>query len=132
MGFWARVLGISRTKPPADAGCWSFEQGSVRVNLDRAPELAAPGGAIRLEGNGLPERLLVIKGADDLFHVFRNKCSHGGRRLDPLPDREAVQCCSIGKSTFDYTGHKISGPAKGDLTVRPVDRQDADLVISLD
>jgi nitrite reductase/ring-hydroxylating ferredoxin subunit len=132
MGFWSRILGICQTRPPADAGCWRFEQGALTVDLDRAPELAAPGGAIRLEGEGLPRRLLVVHGGDDTFHVFQNKCTHGGRRLDPLAGSEAVRCCSVGKSTFDYAGHKLSGPAKGDVTSFPVDRQGSNLVVRVD
>jgi nitrite reductase/ring-hydroxylating ferredoxin subunit len=132
MGFWSRILGICRTRPPADAGCWSYAPGELTLDLDRAPELESPGGAIRLEGNGLPGRLLVVHGGDGRFHVFRNKCTHGGRRLDPLPGQEAIQCCSVGKSTFDYAGQKISGPAKGELTALPVDRQGPRLVIRVD
>ncbi len=132
VGFLSRILGICRTKPPADAGCWRLDQDTVTVDLDRAPELEAPGGAIRLEGSGLPARLLVVNGGNDRFLVFQNKCTHGGRRLDPLPGQEAIQCCSVGKSTFDYAGRKMSGPAKGGLTALPLDRQGATLVVRID
>ncbi len=112
MGILKRILGICETRPPADAGCWSYADGKVEIDLDRAPELAAKGGAIRLEGGSLPMRVLVLHGEDGAFHAFPNRCTHmGHRRLDPLPGEQKIRCCSIGRSTFDYSGRKISGLA---------------------
>ena len=35
--------------------------------------------------------------------------------LDPDPDTATVQCCSVGKSCFDYSGKRISGSATADI-----------------
>jgi len=94
-----------------DRDCWCVSDGQLVVDLTRSPELGEVGGAIRLEGRGLPERILVIRGEDDTYHAFCNRCSHGGRRLDPVPGEAIIQCCSMGKSTFDYEGQIIQGPA---------------------
>ena len=132
MGILSRILGISRTQKPSDPGCWSFSGGAVEVELAKAPELSQAGGALRLEGGGLPKRVLVVFGEDGRYHAFFNKCSHAGRRLDPLPGQPQVECCSVGKSRFDYSGQYLSGMAKGPVNILPVEMRDSRLVIKLD
>lgn len=116
MGIFSRILGICKTKPPVHDDCWSYEEGNIRIDLARAPELAEVGGAVRLAGKGLPVRVLVMRAKDDRFRAFENRCTHMGRRLDPLPDQAALQCCSVSKSTFDEKGEYISGPVEKALT----------------
>ncbi|ADK86397.1 Rieske (2Fe-2S) iron-sulfur domain protein [Desulfarculus baarsii DSM 2075] len=113
MGVFARVFGLCQTRPPADAGCWSFDRDKVVVDLNRAPELAVSGGAVRLEGGGLPWRVLVFRDQDGVLRAVINRCAHAGRRLDPVAGGQALQCCSLGRSTFDVDGQRLGGPAKG-------------------
>jgi nitrite reductase/ring-hydroxylating ferredoxin subunit len=131
MGLFKRILGLCATNPPRDAHCWSYSQGRLEVDPERCPELTKPDGAIRLEGKGLPERVLLLHGNDDRFYAFKNRCTHMGRRLDPLAGKPAVRCCSVSKSTFDYEGEKVSGPAKGPLTPYKVFAEEGKLVISV-
>jgi len=130
--FFQRILGICATKEPADEGCWRYVEGKVTVDLSRASELESANGAIRLEKKGgLPERILVFKGTDGQYHAIWNQCSHGKRRLDPMSSASQVQCCSVGKSVFDYEGKRISGSAKSDITAYPVSVEDGKLIITL-
>jgi len=131
MSFFSRILGRCTTKPPLEADSWSFSSGRLELDLARTPELARPGGAVRLEGGGLPARVLVVKGLDGAFHAFLNKCPHGGRRIDPLADKDKVECCSVGKSTFDYQGGLISGSAKSDLKAYRVEEAENRLTVFL-
>ncbi len=127
-----RLFGICATKQPSDEGCWTFEDKKVIVDLTRAPELSNPDGAIRLEKKkGLSERVIVIHGHDRTYHAFSNRCSHAGRRLDPVPGAQQVQCCSIGKSTFDYGGKRLSGSAKKPVGIHAVTLEDDKLVIEV-
>ena len=130
--IFQRLFGSCITKPPQDPTCWSFKDGLVIVALDRAAELAESGGAIRLERDDLPERVLVIHGDDGKYHAFQNVCQHGKRRLDPVPGDGTVQCCSIGKSTYDYQGKILFGSAKDALKVFPVDLNEGKLFINID
>ena len=92
--IFQRILGLPATAKPQDADCWSYADGKLTLDLKRVPELEKPGGAIRLEGRNLPERILVIFGEDEKFYVFRNRCTHvGHRRLDPVPGTKTIQCC---------------------------------------
>jgi nitrite reductase/ring-hydroxylating ferredoxin subunit len=131
VGFFKRLFGICRTRPPRDPGCWSNQINQVIVDLAKAPELKQPGGAIRLEGQGLANRVLVMRGDDGDFHAFVNKCSHGGRRLDPKPGSSTVECCSVGKSVFTYGGERVSGSAKEPIVTLPVREESGRVIVSL-
>jgi len=126
-----RLFGICATKPPSDAGCWTLEGKTAVVDLGRVPELSEPDRAVRLEKKGAPDRLLLIHGNDGRYYAFKNRCMHGGRRLDPVPGTRHVQCCSIGRSTYDDSGKVLSGPAKGPLEVLPVRIEDGRVVIEV-
>lgn len=110
-----RILGICETRQPSDAESWRYENGRITARLSRLPELGRPGGAVRLEGGGLPRRVLLVHGTDGRFHAVANRCTHMGRRLDPLPGKDRIECCSVSKSTFTYEGGPVSGAAKTPL-----------------
>ncbi len=120
MKFLKRLLGICETPLPADNACWAYADRTIRLQLDRAPELARPGGAVRLEGKGLPKRVLVVHGGDGAYHAFGNRCTHMGRRMDPLAGNDRIECCSVSKSTFTYAGEPVGGAARKPLEVFPV------------
>ena len=132
--FIKRLLGICKTKQPANPDCWRYIKGRVEVDLGLACELIEPGDAIRLEGKKLGgERVLVLLGVDNEYHAFKNRCTYTGhRRIDPLPGEAKLRCCSVDKSTFDYKGNVVSGPAKEPLTVLPTEILDDRLVIRLE
>jgi nitrite reductase/ring-hydroxylating ferredoxin subunit len=114
--IFQRILGIPATKAPADAGCWTYADGKLTIDTSRAPELSESWGAIRLEGSDLPVRVMVLRDGDGIYRAFRNQCGHAGRRLDPVPGTQQVQCCSMGKATYDYEGKVVS-----DSDVKPVE-----------
>lgn len=125
------IVGTPATGPPIDDGCWIYSQGRILIDLTRAPELSAPGGALRLEGGELPFRILVVNGADHRYHAYKNYCAHRGRRLDPLDGGCGVCCCSLGRSTYDLRGRLRSGPATRPLTICPAHRVDGRLIVTL-
>ena len=129
--LWQRFLGISATRPAADPGSFHHEDGRITVDLDRVPELAEPGSAIRIESPDLPDRYLVLHGDDGVFHAFQNRCMHMGRRLDPVPGAGTVQCCSVSKTTYDYAGNVVRGPARKGLEVCTVLVEGRTLIIKV-
>ncbi len=126
-----RFLGIPASKRPRYDSCWTYSDSKVVIDLKQAPELSEPGGAIRLEGKGLPDRVLVIHGDDGAYHAFSNRCKHMGRRLDPVPGDRTVQCCSVGKTTYAYDGSVLSGPAKEAARTLAVEVSNGGLVVVL-
>ena len=130
--IFQRIFGIPATPRFDNPDCWRFSDGKLTVDLKKVPELEKPGGAIRLEGGTLPQRVLVIHGGDDNYRVFRNRCSHiGHRRLDPVPGTNTVQCCSVSKSTYDFEGTKIHGPAPESIISYPVTIENDKLIATL-
>jgi nitrite reductase/ring-hydroxylating ferredoxin subunit len=128
--IFKRIFGIPATSKPDNPDCWSYSDGKLTIDLRKASELEKPGSAIRLEGGSLPERLLVVFGEDEQYHVVKNRCSHmGHRRLDPVPGTTTVQCCSVNKSTYDFEGTKVYGPAPDPITTYPASL-DGDQIIS--
>lgn len=99
--------------------------------MERASELSEPGGALRLEGKNLPERILIIHADDGSYRAFGNRCKHMGRRLDPVPQSTTVQCCSVSKTTYAYDGSVLYGPAKGPIETFEVQAADGKLVVVL-
>lgn len=131
MGFFSRLLGRCATPLLEDASAWRIAEGTLELDLAKVRALETPGAAIRIEGDGLPERILVVHGTDDAFHAFPNRCKHAGRRMDPLPGSPQIECCSVGRSTYDYTGHRLSGSAEEDLDALEVTRAGETLKIAL-
>ncbi|MBN1654449.1 MAG: Rieske 2Fe-2S domain-containing protein [Deltaproteobacteria bacterium] len=131
MGFFQRLFGICQTNPPADPSCWNVTGSTLTVDLQKSPELAASGGAIRIDGRGIDKRVLVFKGDDDQYHALINRCGHGGRRLDPMLGEGTVQCCSIGKSTYDYCGKRLSGSSRKDIRALELKHEGSTLTIDL-
>ncbi len=129
--FFQRLLGKPITTAPANAACWQVDGTQVLVDLDRATELGVPYGAICLDGETLPTKLLVMRDEQGEYRAFENKCAHGGRGLDPVPGTETVCCCSMGKSIFDYDGQVLAGGAKGPIQVFPVSQAGSQLTIDL-
>lgn len=117
--FFQRLMGRPATPLPDNNDFWTLDDGKITVDLEQAPGLGVPGGAVRLEGK-IPDRILVVHCEDGQYRAYENKCTHGGRCLDPVPGTATVQCCSIMTSTFDCDGHKLAGAAKGDLKTWPV------------
>ena len=129
--IFQRLFGKCATREPENQDCWTFSDNRIEIDLHKTPELSNPGGAIRIESEDLPERLLVIHGDDGNYHAFQNQCTHSKRRLDPVPGAGTVQCCSIGKSTFDYDGNLLAGSAKSNITALHTEVSEGKLVVNL-
>lgn len=120
--IFQRIFGIPKTEKTTETNSWEYEEGILIIDLHEASELLIPGGAVRVEGKGLPIRILVVRGEDGEYRAYRNQCTHlGHRRLDPVPGTNNVQCCSVNKSTFDCCGQHVSGPARHSIDRYPVE-----------
>jgi len=129
--FFKAILGICRT-PPLDAGLWTVEGNQVTVWLSEAVALVPIGSAVRLEGKGLASSVLIVHAGDGEYLAFENRCTHGGRKLDPVEGKDELRCCSVNHARFDFDGSKLSGPAKGPLKKYHVERRGKELIVTLD
>ena len=129
IGFLKAILGVCET-PPLDAALWTVEGNQVTIRLGEATALAPVGGAARLEGKGLASSVLIVH-TGDRYLAFENRCTHGGRKLDPVEGKQELRCCSVNHSMFDYLGNKLSGPAQGSLRRYSVEKRGEELVVTL-
>ena len=129
--FLKALLGICET-PPLDAELWTVEENHVTIRLGEAPALAPVGGAARLQGKGLASPILIVHADADEYLAFENRCTHFGRKLDPVEGKQELRCCSVNHSRFDYQGSKLSGPAKGPLKKYPLEKRGEELIVTLD
>lgn len=130
-GILQRIFGIPATKPPANPDCWTYAKGTAVVTLSRAHELKHNGSAVRLEGNGLPLRVLVCRDDDGNLHAYHNKCGHQGRRVDPVPGEGCLQCCSVMGGFYEYDGKKRAGPGDAPLAPLKAREEDGKLLVEI-
>ena len=128
---WGALKGEPLTQLPQIADAWTYDSGTLTIDLVNLPELDAPGGAVRLEGSNLPDPILVFLGDDSRHYAFKNVCPHAGRMIDPIAGTLTLECCSMSSSTFDYMGSVLSGPAPEPLERYPVSVLEDSLVIVL-
>lgn len=118
------------------AGCASLatvpvqpRRGRVRLAVRNYPELAEPGGFLRIRPAGHPTHLLVLALGAGRFAVLSPVCTHrqclvevGGRRL----------VCPCHGSEYDRDGRVLVGPAERPLVRYPAELDEGDeLVIDL-
>jgi len=140
INFFKRLFGACETKA-LESKLWSVEEDNqVRVKLSdpEMPELCEAGKGVFLKGKGLRRSILLVRTENDQYLAFTNRCTHWlHRRLDPVPGPDpgqpVLRCSSIGQSTFDYEGNRLSGPAKAEecLTRHEVALSEGDLLITL-
>ena len=129
--FFDRLRGVPLTELPQIEGAWTYQDGTLTLDLAKLPELADLGGAVRIEGEVLADPILVVMGEDGAYYAFKNACTHAGRMIDPVSGTMTLECCSVSGSTYDYEGQALSGPAKGPLTSYPVSVEEDKLSIPL-
>ena len=129
--MWDRVMGNPITQLPQIEGAWTYAANKLTLDLSKLPEIGDLGGAVRIEGEVLPEPIVIIYGEDGNYYAFKNACTHAGRMIDPVAGTMTLECCSVSGSTFDYQGNVLSGPAEGALTSYPLVVEQEQLVISL-
>ena len=116
-----RLLCLSMSPPPADPGCFQISGKRLVVDLNRAPEIRPSGGALRIEDERLPDRVLLVHGIEGQFRAYRNRCACGGFRLDPVPREEKIRCTTPMQSAYDSAGRPLSRTVRRNLDVLPVE-----------
>ena len=128
-GTLDRLFGISHTPELDNENAWAYADNVLTVDLAQVTDLAEINSGVQLDHDTLPEPLLIVHGDDDEFYVFVNKCPHADRKIDVIDGQ--VRCTSMGKSTFDYAGTRLSGTADSPLPTYEVARDGDTLTIRL-
>jgi hypothetical protein len=117
--IFQRLFCVTISPLPSDTGCFAVDGDRLTILIDRAPELAPAGGALRIEDARLPDRVLVVHGEDGQLRAFRNRCACGGFRIDPVPGQQKIRCCTPMQSSYDYAGSPLSRTVNRSLDVLP-------------
>jgi Rieske Fe-S protein len=101
----------------------------IRIQLQEAPSLDLPNGAISLATTERGElNIFILKIAENEFIALSSICTHLGCRVRKA--RDGFDCPCHG-SRYDLHGKVINGPAAKPLTHFPVRREGEELVIDL-
>lgn len=101
--------------------------GVARVTLTDHPALAQPNGAIRVQGAGMDDAILVMTEGTG-FAALSSTCTHRGCTVDARGDRIVCPCHG---STYDRRGMVLRGPAERALQRYRVHREGDVLLIDL-
>jgi nitrite reductase/ring-hydroxylating ferredoxin subunit len=129
-GFFKSLLGVCRTTR-LDPELWHLQGSMIRVKVGAIPELQSNSTAVYLEGNGLEDPVLIVHRDEGRYLAFSDRCTHMGRKIDPVPGQEILRCCSVSHSVYDFQGKVLAGPAKEPLTVYPTTLDSGELMVAL-
>jgi nitrite reductase/ring-hydroxylating ferredoxin subunit len=113
-----------------DAGAYSLDGNTVRVILEKVPELSRAGGSAAVANDSDHIHLIIARTGDETFAVALNQCPHKERPLG-YDHRTGLFICSSGKSEFRVDGSIVKGPAEQRLPVYPWRLEQGELHIDL-
>lgn len=104
-------------KTPAIASeAYAVEDRRLRIDLDKVPDLAAVGGAVKIIDSKLPASLIVARTAENAYAAVSLLCPHRGVEVEYRHAQRHFRCASLGHSTFATDGTLKKGFAHHGLT----------------
>ena len=128
---WATITGVGDTPNIAPDAYDIGQDESIRIRLDRVPELAFDGGSIKILDSNIDDSLIVVRITEDVYVASSIKCTHRGVEVEYRADDKCFKCASIGGSTFKTSGEKVRGFAKSSLKTYPISTEGNTLVVRL-
>ena len=118
LGGCATFTKVGNT-PPIPEGAYSFEAdvNRVRVDLGKVPQLAEPGGSVKIRDAALADPLIIARTDQETYVVASIECPHRGVEVEYQPAKGEFECASLGSSQFATDGSRLGGPAKEPLRV---------------
>jgi nitrite reductase/ring-hydroxylating ferredoxin subunit len=98
------------TLAEAPAGAARIDSGLVTIDLDRTPELARAGGAIKVVDRARKLQILVARSGKNEFVALDQKCTHGGGALTYVHRHKHLYCTCWGHAIFALDGSVIRWP----------------------
>jgi Rieske Fe-S protein len=120
LGGCATFTKIGNTPPiPEDAYSFEAEGSRLAIDLSNVPQLAEPGGSVKIRDSALPDPLIIARTAEETYVVASIQCPHRGVEVEYQPERGEFECASLGSSQFATDGSRLGGPAKQPLRSFP-------------
>jgi len=130
LGGCSTITKIGNT-PQITSGAYSIEEASVKLALDKVPQLANIGGSGKIIDPALPDSLIIARTGEAQYIATSIKCTHRGVEIEYHHDSGHFKCASLGGSKFELDGTNISGPAKEPLKAYPTSLEEGRLVIHI-
>ena len=105
---------------------------NIRICLDKVPELALVGGAVKIVDASIDDSLIVVRETEDVYVAASIKCTHRGVEVEYRAEDKCFKCASLGGSRFKTNGEKVRGFAKGPLKTYPISREAAVFGVPID
>ena len=128
---WATISGVGATPSIAPGAYEIGEDKSIRICLEKVPELARIAGSVKIVDANIQDALIVVREAEDVYVAASIQCTHRGVEVEYRAEDRCFQCASLGGSRFNINGEKVSGFASGPLKTYPLSREASTLVIRL-
>ena len=125
------ISGVGNTPSIAHDAYDVVQKKGITIRLDKVPELARVGGAVKIIDPKIDDSLIVARVAENAYVATSIKCTHRGCEVEYLAEEKCFKCASLGGSRFKIDGEKISGFAKGPLKAYPVSSEGNILAIRL-
>jgi nitrite reductase/ring-hydroxylating ferredoxin subunit len=87
-----------------------IEPGLVVIDLARAPDLAQPGGYVKVVDAARKLQILIARPARNQFVALDQKCTHGGGPLTYVHRHKHLYCTCWGHSKFALDGSVLRWP----------------------
>lgn len=118
--------------PTVPANAFRASGNRLVINVAQVPSLAVVGGSAKwVSTSGEERKICIVRSGENEFEAYINHCTHGGWELEYKHEEKRLRCVSFGHSEFDLEGHKLGGPAKGNLTKLAVTRIGDSLEIAI-
>ena len=76
----------------------------MAVELAQAPQLARPGGSVKIRVSELPVPLIIARTAAETYVVAAIECPHRRVEVEYQPESGEFECASLGSSQFAADG----------------------------
>jgi Rieske Fe-S protein len=103
--------------------------GRARLRLADHPELAQPGGSLKIAPGGSPDPIFVLAEPNGSYTALSSRCTHRGCVVDVQGPRIVCPCHG---STYDRDGRVLRGPAERALARYDVTRSGDYLEVRLE
>jgi Rieske Fe-S protein len=99
------------------------EDGTIRIALDRAPELGAVGASAKISAR----HIIIARIGEEEYVAASNQCTHNGKAIEY--DHGAGLFLCVSSSEFGLDGSRVSGPAERNLPTFETFLEDATTLV---
>jgi nitrite reductase/ring-hydroxylating ferredoxin subunit len=123
------ITGKGKT-PKIRPDAYSIGDGpTVTIDIAEVPSFREVGGSVKIIDERLPDDLIVVRAADDIYIAASLYCTHRGVELEYDNEDKNFVCASAGRSRFQLDGKNISGSADKPIATYPTKETEGMLTV---